>query len=122
MAEQSNQNPNLGGESILELLSDSIGENIAKRNAAKAPVPDVYKSGMRGNEKPPAQREAAADKKAKQALNKGTANGKKEVAFTARERKSQKDKIADLEKQVADLTAAAGKGKEGKKKLSVNIA
>lgn len=103
-----------GEVNVLDELTESIAERVAKRTAdAAKKIPDVYTSGMRGAEKPPHIREAEErDKKAKAVAakkKKDEADGKATVTFRAKPTVSNKEKIAALEKEVADMKAAASK-------------
>jgi hypothetical protein len=111
---------------VVGSLASAIGEQMEKQRKKAEPIPEVYSSGMRGREKPPHLREKPKARQ-KSDEDKGeerfTKDGKRIVTFKAKPRANVSDQVAELQKQVADLTKKLG-GKEkpaaaAKKKLVI---
>lgn len=96
---------------VVGSLASAIGEQMEKQRKKAEPVPEVYSSGMRGREKPPHLREKA-EKKPKAGEDKGeerfTKDGKRIVTFKAKPRVNVSDQVAELQKQVTELTKKLG--------------
>jgi hypothetical protein len=94
---------------LIDGLSEAIGETLERKRAAKAKVPDVYASGMRGNEDPPAvrkEKEAQAKLAAKKlGLRKGVNPDK--VAKTQKGR----EVVDDEEEESDEIDPKTGKKK-----------
>lgn len=125
---------NLTSSDLIEELAENISSSIQKKQAAKSAIPDVYKSGMRGNEVPPQLRNKDTKGARKAGFGKGidpkkvekTQRGRnvandddddeqKEVKFKAS--KVSKSKIIKQQsKQIADLTKRLEALEGGKKK------
>jgi predicted phosphodiesterase len=99
---------------VVSQLGDLITEKLAANAKKTTPIPEVYSSGMRGNEKPPHLREQKkndkkVDSKKKVVDDDGQEvdpkTGKRIVKFAARERTSLKDENAALKKEIAALKA-----------------
>jgi hypothetical protein len=92
----------LGSSEVIEGLADQISESIERRRAAKNEVPEVYKSGMRGNEETPAARKL---REAKEAREKLEAKGRKKGVDpdkAARSRKAANIDDDDEDEEVDD--------------------
>lgn len=123
---------NLENSELIEGLAETLGERIESKRKAREEVPAVYKSGMRGNEEPPAKRQerearekrekAVADKKKgvrpgvdpDKARRSEEQGGKRKISFEAGP--SKKDllkKLKALESENAQLKS------KGKKKVVI---
>ena len=96
---------------VLGSLSEVLGEQLEKQRKKAQPIPEVYSSGMRGKEKPPHLREAKKPAK-KSAEEDGeerfTKDGKRVVTFKAKPKVNLSEEVAQLRKQVGDLTTKLG--------------
>lgn len=113
-----------GNDDIIGALVDQIGTRLDADRAKKEEIPAVYKSGMRGDEDPPAVRKRKEAEAKLAAAKKGMRPGvdpdkvnktqkgrvqdeggkRKKVEFEAGEtKKALKKRVADLEKQIAEL-------------------
>ena len=101
---------------VIEHLAEQIGDSIEKRRKTADPIPAVYSSGMRGNEKPPNQREKPKAKKTDEdGEERFTKDGKKVVTFKAAPRRKVAEVLAERDQTIADLTKRLEKLERKKK-------